>query len=339
LPVPTSPLAGFISIGEGDDVVWSPDSQHVALYGPDDVRIFSAQGDPVAQYVGADDVAWLDSSRLVVRDLDGSPITGAPSSDQPAPMYVVTVGASDFHLIGNGDGYMLSDGAGKLAVTGVGTPDGFEVWDGSAWSASALGYPVEWSARGDELAVIHESNTGVGVEGTAAVVSWPGLQTFAAGSGITSSDSIHLDPTGAYLGYTLAKSAQVLNIATGKLTTLDARDTSDWFGWDSQHHMVVAARNGQSVASYSVDGALVHDWGPLGDSVTSTADGTVLLFFTNVYGDQRPPAYAVIGGVTSSIPLSGASGRPPQLAPDGHALTVSAYTDTGEMFLVGDTAQ
>ena len=125
-----------------------------------------------------------------------------------------------------------------------------------------------------------------------------------------------------------------MDLGSDAVARITGPNTSSWFGWDADNHLVAADRRDKTATTYRSDGSKVGEWGRVGDSVTTTPDGSTILFFTNDYADQPPPMDIVSNGDRRKINVAGTSGGPPMLAPDGHAFLLSAYAGGKELIIV-----
>ncbi len=330
-----SPLAGFLNLGPADDVVWSPDSRHLAVLSGGNTVVVDDAGTIVASYAGADEAVWEDASHLLLRDLDSPPVAGAPVAADHGPIYEVTLGADNFTLIGYADGAALSGGDGSVAFATSSEPYSFRVWDHGTWSQATAGYPAQWSANGDRLAVLDQTDTGISIEGTPTVLAWPTLATVASDTThITAVEGVHFNVAGTYLAYPSYGSIDVLDIASETVTAVGPSNPSGWIAWDANGGLVIPSRDNRTAAAYSTAGAGLHDWGSVGDAVVASSDGSTLIFYTNDYANKPPPMELISDGKSRLVDVTNTSGRRPVLAPDGHAFIVGVYEGNDELLLL-----
>lgn len=332
-PLPTSPIAGWLSLGPGVGASWAPDSNLVAVGTGQDTLIFDRSGEIVQTFAGADQSQWVDDETLLLRDLDDVPIELAEGSEQ-GDIYRATLSPLAVEPIGRHDGEALSSGQGEVSFgspAGTGT---FAVWsDDFGWTDTYSGYPVAWSTDGSTLALIHLIEQRAGLAGNLDVIAWPSRTPVAFNeTHLVSPGTVRFSPTGRYLAFTSLAVTQLIDLESQMIREVGPTGVWDWFGWTGNDELVIGDHNSNSVSSYSAAADRLERWEGVGDSVASSANGDTLVMYTNDYPDAAPPITIVRNGTTQTIAVAGTASRAPVLAPDGSGIIL--YAPTGDDVLV-----
>lgn len=320
----TEPTAGqMLSLGGNLVATWAPDGKHLLTWIVDgtEISVFDASGAKVRQIKGSA-ADWLDSNSVVAWTATGPVVQGIRNG---------SVAIS----IGNRPGDSFS-GAGGVAV-GTGPSSSsptFEVWDAGSMSGPSAGVPVGWSRDGTRLAVWHPTaeRSAVELTGWLEVLEYPKLdRVAAANSYLTSVQPPEFSPDGQQLAF----------ISRGRLTVLDLRTdnvsaatneplASDMFAWDAAEHLIYAASDG-SVKDVSPGGGAPTVIGQ-GDTVTGSADGSTIVFYSPQ--DALQGQISVLrGGSLSTISAPGPIEPALAVAPDGTSLVAICATQ-GQMAAV-----
>ena len=289
LPSRPSPSPdAWLTLGpNATDAAWSPDGRHLLVWRnganttadpadlwidlPDgtNLQVFDGIGGRGAGFAGA---GWIDNTRFVAGD-NGRNVLGTIGSTVLRPfMALVDVETP------------ISNGRGVLAYRTNATYGGGEhyaVWTSAGSTKPLAGSPVAWSHDGSELVVWHwTSGTGPGSNGWVEIVAWPGLRRIAAWTtenvGLPDPGSLIFDPSDRYF----FSAGRVHDLATGTISTIPLGVTSGEVAWTSSPEIVAADFETLRARGYDVTGHQMFETDAVGDSVTASADGSTLVFWS-----------------------------------------------------------
>lgn len=333
-PSPT-PAVGWtrLATGDGAGTSWSPDGRwmllvHGVVNEPTSLELRDAAGGLVRSLDGTS-ALWLDDASFLVFGLTGTHLgeVGPPSGVpviRPLPIA----------------GSPLSNGHGAIALamgSGAETDahERYAVWTRTGLTQGGLGYPVAWSADGARLAVWHFLSPGQGTGGRAGgwlqVVGWPGLRPLAAEHTHPTDIYEVFDPSGRYVAFE-AGAVDVLDVASGVVTTADVRVPSDAFAWDAASHLVLPGADTGDLMTVDIRGTVLTTQPGVGDDVAASVDGSVIVAFWDPPGLHEQLSL-IRGGTATTVGLPCRTWPDygalfPQVAPRGQALTLTCAQDT-----------
>ena len=270
---------------------WSPDGSRFAILdrtigSPQAVStstayIFDRKGAQVGS-VEASYFAWLDESGFVIiRSPVAADVTPAPSH-----AYLGHVGSTAFTDLGVYD-TLVAGPSGSVALTlpwnhSLKTPPQYAVLSGGIASSPREGYPSEWSPDGSALALFHVTSLpgGVGSQPTGwlEVVRPTGESLARVRKGASEIISrVAFSPDGARLAFEQGGQILVLEVASGRLSSIPAIGAVAWTGADEML-FVDYSKNGIStgqIRSWSATTGQLATYGD-GDIVGSSGDGAVV---------------------------------------------------------------
>lgn len=334
------------SIGQ---INWSPDSSYVLIAkgqaaGPgvaQSVGVFDSDGILVQSLQGADEAVWLDNQHVIItrwqrRAAPDSQweVVRAPSGWPVGDSFLVALESDDVQELDVDLAGAISNGHGALAISGCGACDPdrswheqrvYQIWtlDGEP-TKSLPGLPIAWSLEGDRLLIEHPLGDGPNRDSWPEIVSWPTLERVYADRDVRA--ELLLDPSWSRAAYgedIRDKTVTVVDLATRDAATF-ATEHPSLGAWDAAGRLIMDDYSTASAAAYKVDGTVVAQWPGVGNTVTSSADGSTIAFY---YFDQLEGPNVItiltgdaVRGLKAPGPIS--LGPGPVLSRDGSALIV-----------------
>jgi hypothetical protein len=246
---------------------WSPDGTLLTVlawggeYGTGRVDVLDLAGQEVASF-DAFDVAWVDDTHLMT-------LVVSPDDTAQGTVTVHSIGGAESTVVPGTFGAMLGNGHGSVALTApmaaskASADESFQIWSNGQLGSRMAGYglPVRWSPDGQLLALIGETSTGGGAEGTGGPI--PGTLSvlklpertvvLSRRYGDIRGLDVYFSPDGTRLATT---DGLVLDLADDRSTQLTGQPE----GWTSAGALVVVGQDQR-----------VSLWAPAGMAIVPNA--------------------------------------------------------------------
>jgi hypothetical protein len=313
------------------------------------VDLYRADGGPLKSITGADEAVWLDSERLIVttwlRRQVGQAwevvygVGGQPVSES----HIAFVSSDNVEAVEDELAGAISNGRGILAAPRCGQCDpnesrhsqrSFVLWTESEGATQEFpGEETAFSLSGDELLVLHPLGDGPNRRSWPEILEVPGLHSVYSAPDLR--EPVVLDPTWSYAAHWSGQSVHIVDLSTNA----DDSFATDHIGpgaWDASGRLVKVDYDSASAGAYTRQGVLEMTFDDVGNSITSSADGSALAlwFFdqvegTNTIGLVRGNSVAYVSVPGQLVTLPG-----PLLSPTGSAIAIVTLGDTGSLVFV-----
>lgn len=313
--------------------------------GPSDaqrIELFTAEGVLVKSINGADEAVWLDSERLIVstwlrRQVGAAwEVVYGTNGEPLSESYLTFVAADQVHVIEDELAGAISNGRGFLAAPRCGgcdpgepwhTQRSFVVWREAEGAAQELpGEEIAWSSAGDQLLVAHPLGDGPNRKSWPEIIAVPELRSVYRAPDLQ--EPVVLDPTWTRAAHWRDNNVNVIDLRTSESRSFETNHVGPG-AWDASGRLVMVDYNSASAAAYTQDGAIEETFDNVGNSMTSSADGSTLALWYFDQIDGTNPLALIRDDSVTRVALPGpiVTMPGPQLSPSGTAVAVTVLSD------------